>query len=349
MSTTSTARAHDVIVVGGRCAGASTAMLLARQGYDVLVVDRASLPERHPVDPSIARGGVVQLQRWGLLDAVLASGAPPLRRVVFHADGSSVTRQIKDRRRRRSHRRPPPPHPRRASSPTPPWPPARPGSPVHVDGTTREPTTGASTGVFGRTENGPFELRARFVIGADGVRSRIARLRRSGDAAVASTDGRHPLRLLRRSPQWDAVEYFLGDRSLQRHLPDPPRRSLRLGRACPPRTPPRLREPGEPSGVTFDRMLRHASPLLAERLRRRVAARHRCAAPAGCPTTCCRPPDPAGRSSVMPATTVTRSPATASRTPSATPSSWPTPSDAALRRRRTRPTPWPAYQDRATA
>jgi flavin-dependent dehydrogenase len=34
----------DVVVVGARCAGAATAMLLARQGHDVLVVDRVGFP-----------------------------------------------------------------------------------------------------------------------------------------------------------------------------------------------------------------------------------------------------------------------------------------------------------------
>ena len=33
---------YDAIVVGARCAGATTAMLLARRGYRVLVVDRQS-------------------------------------------------------------------------------------------------------------------------------------------------------------------------------------------------------------------------------------------------------------------------------------------------------------------
>ena len=32
----------DAIVVGARCAGSPTAMLLARKGYKVLVVDRAT-------------------------------------------------------------------------------------------------------------------------------------------------------------------------------------------------------------------------------------------------------------------------------------------------------------------
>lgn len=35
---------YDAIVVGARCAGSPTAMLLARQGHPVLVVDRATFP-----------------------------------------------------------------------------------------------------------------------------------------------------------------------------------------------------------------------------------------------------------------------------------------------------------------
>ena len=59
----STQRAYDVIVVGGRCAGASTAMLLAQRGHDVLVLDRTSLPSDTLSTHSIARGGAVQLRR----------------------------------------------------------------------------------------------------------------------------------------------------------------------------------------------------------------------------------------------------------------------------------------------
>jgi len=46
----------DVIVVGTRCAGASLAMLLAREGYRVLNIDRAHFPSvsilGHPVAAS---------------------------------------------------------------------------------------------------------------------------------------------------------------------------------------------------------------------------------------------------------------------------------------------------------
>ncbi|WP_243059644.1 NAD(P)/FAD-dependent oxidoreductase [Nocardioides sp. SR21] len=87
----------DVIVVGARAAGASTAMLLARRGHRVALLDRAEFPSDTISTHQIARSGVVQLARWGLLDAVLASGAPALRSVTFTAAGMSITRPIKDK------------------------------------------------------------------------------------------------------------------------------------------------------------------------------------------------------------------------------------------------------------
>jgi 2-polyprenyl-6-methoxyphenol hydroxylase-like FAD-dependent oxidoreductase len=90
-------RHHDVVIIGSRCAGASTAMLLARAGHDVVVVDRSRFPSDTVSTHGIARGGVVQLARWGLLDAVLASGAPAVREVAFHAGDVHVTRPVKDR------------------------------------------------------------------------------------------------------------------------------------------------------------------------------------------------------------------------------------------------------------
>jgi flavin-dependent dehydrogenase len=88
---------HDVVVVGARCAGAATAMLLARMGHDVVVVDKARLPSDTLSTHGILRGGVVQLARWGLLDAVLASGAPAIEQVTFDIAGEVSTRRIKER------------------------------------------------------------------------------------------------------------------------------------------------------------------------------------------------------------------------------------------------------------
>ena len=66
---------YDAIVVGGRCAGAATAMLLARGGLRVLVVEAARPGTDTLSTHALMRGGVLQLHRWGLLDAAVAEGA----------------------------------------------------------------------------------------------------------------------------------------------------------------------------------------------------------------------------------------------------------------------------------
>ena len=74
---------YDVIVVGARCAGSPTAMLLARQGYKVLVVDRATFPSDALSTHVLHPPGVAALQRWGLLDQLVATGCPPLDTYTF--------------------------------------------------------------------------------------------------------------------------------------------------------------------------------------------------------------------------------------------------------------------------
>jgi len=59
---------YDVIVVGARCTGSPTAMLLARKGYRVLLVDKATFPSDTISGHVLhARGGAC-LKRWGILD-----------------------------------------------------------------------------------------------------------------------------------------------------------------------------------------------------------------------------------------------------------------------------------------
>ena len=71
---------YDAIVVGARCAGSPTAMLLARKGYRVLLVDKARFPSDTLSVHYVHQPGVACLKRWGLLDRVVASGCPPVRR-----------------------------------------------------------------------------------------------------------------------------------------------------------------------------------------------------------------------------------------------------------------------------
>ena len=74
---------YDVIVVGARCGGSPTAMLLSRKGYRVLLVDRATFPSdtisTHVVQPR----GVSALSRWGLLDRLIATGCPAIHTYSF--------------------------------------------------------------------------------------------------------------------------------------------------------------------------------------------------------------------------------------------------------------------------
>ncbi len=86
---------YDVVVVGARAAGAATAMLLARQGRRVLLVDR----DRYGADTlsthALMRGGVYLLSRWGLLDAIVDAGTPAVRRTRFDYGADSVSVAIK--------------------------------------------------------------------------------------------------------------------------------------------------------------------------------------------------------------------------------------------------------------
>ena len=86
---------YDAIVVGARCAGSATAMLLARQGMRVLVLDRMRYGSDTVSTHALMRGGVLQLQRWGVLDRVAAAGTPPVTRVLFHYPDDTVPISLK--------------------------------------------------------------------------------------------------------------------------------------------------------------------------------------------------------------------------------------------------------------
>lgn len=82
---------YDAIIVGARCAGSPTGMLLARKGYRVLVVDRAAFPSdtlsTHLVQPP----GVEALSRWGLLDRLTATGCPAIDTYAFDFGALTIT------------------------------------------------------------------------------------------------------------------------------------------------------------------------------------------------------------------------------------------------------------------
>lgn len=163
--------ANDVVVVGGRCAGAATARLLARRGLRVTVVERARMPADTLSTHGIARGGVVQLARWGLLDQVLASGAPAIRQVVFTVNGDETVRTIKE-------------HagvdhliaPRRHLLDAILLRAARDAGATVRTGVTATGVLRGDDGRIGGVRTSAGDIPARLVVGADGVRSKIANL-----------------------------------------------------------------------------------------------------------------------------------------------------------------------------
>ena len=80
---------YDVVIVGARAAGASTAMLLARQGLRVLAVDRDGYGSDTLSSHALMRGAVTQLERWGIAPALRAS-TPSIETVTFHYGDSTI-------------------------------------------------------------------------------------------------------------------------------------------------------------------------------------------------------------------------------------------------------------------
>jgi flavin-dependent dehydrogenase len=203
---------HEVVVVGGRVAGAATAMLLARLGHDVVVVDQASFPSDTVSTHSIARSGVVQLRRWGLLDDVLASGAPAIRQVTFNAAGESTSRTIKDKAgvdllvapRRyvldtllataAEHAG------------------AKVDTGITVTGLQRD-GRGRVVGVDGHDRaSARIQIGARYVIGADGLRSRVAGLVGAVVNEAGQAGGAAQYTYYAGIP-WSGIEFFVAERS----------------------------------------------------------------------------------------------------------------------------------------
>jgi flavin-dependent dehydrogenase len=82
---------YDVIVVGARCAGSPTAMLLARKGYRVLLVDRDTFPSDTFRNHFVHNTSIARLNRWGLLDRLVATGCPPIRQITFDVGPFALT------------------------------------------------------------------------------------------------------------------------------------------------------------------------------------------------------------------------------------------------------------------
>ena len=87
--------AVDVVVVGARCAGAATAMLLARAGRRVLLIERGEYGSDTLSTHALMRGGVLQLARWNLLDRIVQAGTPPVTATTFHLGSEKLRVDIK--------------------------------------------------------------------------------------------------------------------------------------------------------------------------------------------------------------------------------------------------------------
>src|SRR5262245_2737455 len=86
---------YDAVIVGARCAGAATALLLARRGLRVLPIDRGQYGSDTVSTHALMRAGVIQLSRWDVLSDIRAAGTPVVRSTSFHYADDVVTVQIK--------------------------------------------------------------------------------------------------------------------------------------------------------------------------------------------------------------------------------------------------------------
>jgi flavin-dependent dehydrogenase len=86
---------RDVVVVGGRVAGAAVALLLARQGLSVVVLERARRGDDTNSTHALMRGGAALLRQWGLLDRIADAGTPAVRQTRFYYPGETSTVSIK--------------------------------------------------------------------------------------------------------------------------------------------------------------------------------------------------------------------------------------------------------------
>lgn len=85
-------RPFDAIVVGARCAGSATAMLLARRGHRVLLLDRSEFPSDLKASTHMVwHSGVASLRRWGLLDRLRATGCPPMKKIMLDLGQFALT------------------------------------------------------------------------------------------------------------------------------------------------------------------------------------------------------------------------------------------------------------------
>ena len=258
---------YDVIIAGARCAGAATALLLARQGARVLLLDKSRYGTDTLSTHALMRGAVVQLDRWGLLPAVAGAGTPPVRSATFHLADAVTTIPVK------------PKHgvealyaPRRTVLDTILADAARRAGADVRFGTSltglRRNRAGRVTGITGRAGAARLEASADLVIGADGRRSAVARWAGARTARVAPASSLLIYRyVLHDAP--DDYHWYFRDGAAAGVIP------TNDGQACvfAATSAERLRrEPDRGADAAWRRILARAAPGLAERLDHRGPA-----------------------------------------------------------------------------
>ena len=167
----------DALVIGAGPAGSATAALLARQGWRVLVADRDRFPREKACSEYMSPAAVRVLSGLGVVPWLESAGAvalagtdvrtasggrlagrfAPSIRAPFPPSGLSVPRRVLDQALVRAARAA--------------------GASVlehtHLGDLERE--HGRVVGAALSTSDGPMRVRARLVVGADGLRSRVAR------------------------------------------------------------------------------------------------------------------------------------------------------------------------------
>jgi len=258
---------YDVVIAGARCAGAATALLLARQGARVLVLDKSRYGTDTLSTHALMRGAVVQLHRWGVLPRVVEAGTPPVRSTTFHLRDAVTTIKIK------------PKHgvdalyaPRRTVLDTILADAARSAGADVRFGTSvtglRRDRAGRVTGITGRAGGARLEASADLVVGADGRRSTVARWVGAEAAHVAPASSVLIYRYVRDDAP-DDYHWYFRDGAAAGVIP------TNDGQACVFAATSAERLRGEPDLGTYAawrRILAQAAPGLSERLDQRGPA-----------------------------------------------------------------------------
>ena len=239
-------------------------MLLARLGHDVVVVDRADLPSDTISTHQIARTGVVALRRWGLLDDVIASGAPAIRQVAFTTDAETITRTVKTKSGVDCLVAP-----RRYVLDTMLADAARTAGAEVRTGLTvagvRLDDAGRAIGVAGHDRDGNrVDICARYVVGADGLGSRVARSVGAGLVEDRGASGAAQYAYFA-GLDWPAIEFVSRPGSFAGVFP------THNGEACiwvctPSSTALDLRRGIGDADQAFEVLLQRAAPELSRRL-----------------------------------------------------------------------------------